>query len=282
MNDRHAHDEEHDRGLAHDLQVLLRERRRALKFLAGASLLPLVGCSSGAMDGLDAGAMTGPDAATTADTGTTTPATCATLPEETAGPYPGDGSNGANALALTGIVRSDIRPSLAPLSGTAEGIPLTIKLTLVNTRAACAPLAGHAIYLWHCDRDAAYSMYTTTTQNYLRGVQATDANGAVTFTSIFPACYAGRWPHIHFEMYPTLASTTSSGNKIKTSQLALPQDVCSAVYATTGYAQSVRNLSGITLASDNVFSDGSGLQMATVAGDLTAGYVATLTVGIAV
>ena len=31
-----------------------------------------------------------------------------------------------------------------------------------------------------------------TNQNYLRGVQAADGSGNVTFTSIFPGCYAGR------------------------------------------------------------------------------------------
>ncbi|PRC06847.1 hypothetical protein CQ010_11320 [Arthrobacter sp. MYb211] len=39
-------------------------------------------------------------------------------------------------------------------------------------------------------------------ENYLRGVQLTDANGIVRFTSIFPAYYAGRWPHIHLEDCP--------------------------------------------------------------------------------
>ena len=46
---------------------------------------------------------------------------------------------------------------------------------------------GAAVYLWHCDRDGLYSLYTVPDQNYLRGVQAADASGEVTFTSIFPA-----------------------------------------------------------------------------------------------
>jgi protocatechuate 3,4-dioxygenase beta subunit len=40
-----------------------------------------------------------------------------------------------------------------------------------------------------------------TTESYLRGVQVTDSNGQVTFTTIYPACYSGRWPHIHFEVF---------------------------------------------------------------------------------
>jgi protocatechuate 3,4-dioxygenase beta subunit len=124
-------------------------------------------------------------------------------------------------------------------------------------------------------------MYTLTTQNYLRGVQETDASGQVSFTSIFPACYAGRWPHIHFEIYPSLASATAATSKIRTSQLALPEDVCKQAYATAGYESSVGNLAGVPLSSDGVFRDGVSQQMATVTGSVAAGYVATLTVGVA-
>ena len=233
-----SHD--HDLGLAHDLRTLtaMRDRREALRLLAGSSLLPLIGCGTTGV-GRDASVSAGSDAAAGGG--------CSVIPEETAGPYPGDGSNGANALTLSGIVRSDIRSSLSPASGTAEGVLLTVRMTLVNTAAGCAPLAGRAIYLWHCDRAGEYSMYTLPTENYLRGVQETDASGQVSFTSIFPACYAGRWPHIHFEMYPNLSSASGWNGKVKTSQLALPEDVCNAVYATTGYDQSVTDLRGVTL-----------------------------------
>ena len=92
------------------------------------------------------------------------------------------------------------------------------------------------------------------------------------FDTIFPACYSRRWPHIHFEVYPSLAKVTSSTNKIATSQMALPEATSKAVYATAGYEQSVRNLSRVSLDSDNVFSDGYDLQMPTVTGDPTNGY----------
>jgi protocatechuate 3,4-dioxygenase beta subunit len=103
----------------------------------------------------------------------------------------------------------------------------------------------------------------------------------VTFESIFPAAYPGRWPHIHFEIFPSLASATAGGNKVEVSQLALPEEACKAVFAEPGYEASVNTLAQTTLAKDNVFSDGSSLQMATVTGNVTDGYVATLTVGIA-
>jgi protocatechuate 3,4-dioxygenase beta subunit len=115
-------------------------------------------------------------------------------------------------------------------------------------------------------------------ENYLRGVQVTDADGKVRFTSIVPACYSGRWPHIHFEVYPDEASITDSANAIATSQLAFPKDVVDLVYATEGYEASVANLAQVSLESDNVFGDdGAAHQLATVTGDVSKGFVATLT-----
>jgi protocatechuate 3,4-dioxygenase beta subunit len=203
------------------------------------------------------------------------------IPEETQGPYPGDGSNGPNVLGLTGVVRSDIRTSFAGLSGTADGVLLDVVLTIVSA-TTCEPLAGRAVYIWHCDRPGRYSLYSSgvTNQNYLRGVQPADANGQLRFTTIFPGCYPGRWPHIHFEVYPSLAASTNVANRSATSQIALPKTACDQVYASSGYASSLTNLSQVSLASDNVFSDGASLELATVSGSVGAGYTATLTVAI--
>jgi protocatechuate 3,4-dioxygenase beta subunit len=226
-----------------------------------------------------------PGATTTTAAGATTTtttggATCTVIPEETGGPYPGDGSNGQNVLNQSGIVRSDIRSSFGASSGTAAGVPLTVKLQVVSTAAGCAPLPGAAVYLWHCDNQGRYSMYSAgvTDQNYLRGVQEADAQGGVTFTTFFPAAYSGRWPHIHFEVYSSVAEAVASGTKLRTSQLAMPEDVCTAVFATADYPGSVANLAQTTLATDNVFSDGWSLQTPTVTGSVADGYVASLTV----
>ncbi|HEU4909697.1 MAG TPA: intradiol ring-cleavage dioxygenase, partial [Propionibacteriaceae bacterium] len=196
------------------------------------------------------------------------------IPEETAGPYPGDGSNGANVLTESGIVRRDITSSFGSSTTKAEGVPLGITMTINDFANNKSPLAGAAVYVWHCDREGRYSLYSqgVTNENYLRGVQETDDGGQVKFDTIFPACYSGRWPHVHFEVYPSLAKATSSANKIATSQMALPEAASKAVYATTGYEQSVRNLSRVSLDSDNVFRDGYDLQIPTVTGDPTNGY----------
>jgi len=256
-------------GLEQDLRALLRkaDRREILRWLLTASALPLVGCGGGSeTPGSDAGV-----------------SGCSKIPEETQGPYPGDGSNGPNALTLSGIVRSDIRSSIAGASAVADGIPLTVELTLVNSNGQCAALAGYAVYVWHCNRSGQYSLYSAgvTGENYLRGVQVTDASGKATFTTIFPGCYSGRWPHIHFEVYPSLATATSASNRVATSQLALPKTACDAVYATSGYSGSSANLAQVSLASDNVFNDGSTTQVPAVSGSTSAGYQASLVVGVA-
>ncbi|MDN3919053.1 intradiol ring-cleavage dioxygenase [Roseateles violae] len=270
---------DHDLGLARDLDLIRGQqlrRRRALGWLAGAGAMGLFGCGGGSEAG--ASSSSGSSSSSGGSTG------CSLIPEETAGPYPGDGSNGANALALAGIVRSDIRSSIAGASATAGGAPLTLTLRLVNLNGGCAGLAGYAIYLWHCDREGRYSLYSSgvTNQNYLRGVQETGADGTVTFTTIFPGCYDGRMPHMHFEIFRSLASAGSYAAKLRTSQLSFPVEVCSAVYGqASGYSASVTNLARISFATDNVFADGVTNQLATISGDLTNGYRASLSVGIA-
>jgi protocatechuate 3,4-dioxygenase beta subunit len=292
LADHHGH--AHDQGLVADLNTLSRQmaqRRRALRWLAGtgggalAAALGLAGCGGG---GDESTSSTSTSTGSTGGGTTTTSGSCSLIPEETAGPYPGDGSNTANGsianvLALSGVVRSDIRSSIAGASGVAAGVPLTLRLQLVNTSASCAVLAGRAVYLWHCDREGRYSMYSSgiTGENYLRGVQESDANGQLAFTTIFPGCYDGRMPHMHFEVYPSLASATRYTSKQRTSQIAFPVNVCNEVYATSGYTTSASNLARISFSTDNVFSDGVTLQLATLTGSVSAGYVAALQVGVA-
>ena len=282
----------HDHGLASDLEMmrqLAAERRQVLRWRrAGAATLPLVSCGGGS----DAGTTASGSGATagSGSTGTvTTPTTgaCAVIPEETGGPYPADGTNTnggsiVNVLNQSGVVRSDIRASFNGATGVAAGVPLTIKLQLLNASGSCATLAGYAIYLWHCDRDGLYSLYSSgvTGQNYLRGVQETDSAGNLAFTTIFPGCYAGRMPHVHFEVYPSVAKAASAANRIKTSQFTFPMATLNEVYAASGYTASVRNLAQISYATDNVFADGTSLQMATVTGNATDGYVVTLSVAV--
>ncbi|MBN6111109.1 protocatechuate 3,4-dioxygenase beta subunit [Xanthomonas sp. JAI131] len=306
MTDRNHDLDDHDRGLQFDLQTLeqrMQERRRLLAWIASGSAMAVISACGGGSSGDDTSststattttASTTTSTTTTTTTTSTTSGSCIADPEETAGPYPADGSNSVNSsvvnvLSSSGIVRSDIRSSFGSDSGTAAGLPLTLTLTLVNVNNSCAVLSGYAIYLWHCNRDGKYSLYSSgiQDQNYLRGVQVTDSNGQVTFQTIFPACYSGRWPHIHFEIYPSLDTATSYTNKVLTSQMAMPSDICDTVYAAvSGYSASVTNKAAISLSSDNVFGDNTSTQLAaqtpTLSGDTSNGYTGTITIGLAV
>jgi hypothetical protein len=107
--------ENHDRGLDYDLPRLL-HRRGMLKLvagvgLAGAGLITLGACGSATASG-EASSANGE------------------LPEETSGPFPGDGSNGANVLDQSGIVRRDITSSFGSSTTKAEGVPLSITMTI--------------------------------------------------------------------------------------------------------------------------------------------------------
>ncbi|WP_308282469.1 intradiol ring-cleavage dioxygenase [Pseudonocardia nigra] len=256
-----------DQGLGFDVGTLM-NRRRLLRALGlGAVTAGLAAC------GANAGGAT-PSSAT-ASTGSAS----GEIPDETAGPYPGDGSNGPDVLSQSGIVRSDIRSSFGEASGTADGVPMTLELVVTDLANGGVPFAGVAVYVWHCDRDGGYSMYSqgVEDQNYLRGVQIADADGRVRFTSVFPACYPGRWPHVHFEVYPDQAGITEASNAIATSQVALAADACAQVYAQEGYEASVGNLAEVSLRDDNVFGDDGGAsQLATVTGDVIRGYTVGL------
>ncbi|MCO1574331.1 intradiol ring-cleavage dioxygenase [Crossiella sp. SN42] len=256
-------DELVDQGLGFDLGTLF-SRRRVLGLLGLGAGVALAACTPAA---------------------TSAPATTgavAEIPEETAGPYPGDGSNGPDVLAQSGIVREDIRASFGSATGAATGVPMTMELTVLDL-AGGKPFQGAAVYVWQCDAQGRYSMYSAGAENanYLRGVQLADAEGRVRFRSVFPACYPGRWPHVHFEVYPDGGSITEVAKVIATSQLALPKEVSEAVYAQPGYESSGPNFQRVSLARDSVFRDDTGgTQLATVTGDVRTGYAAKLTIGV--
>jgi len=190
---------------------------------------------------------------------------CVVASTETAGPFP--------TINPANLVRNNI-------VGTRTGVPFTININVKNVLNNCGPAAGVLVDIWHCDKDGNYSQYggtpmqptNYTTQDFLRGRQTSDANGLVSFTSIFPGWYTGRATHIHVHMY------TAAGTSLLISQIAFPEGANSAVVTVNsatafGYT---KGMSGYTYnASDNVFSDGTATEMSTVTGSLAAGYVLT-------
>lgn len=194
---------------------------------------------------------------------------CVLIPQETAGPYPLDLSGDSTKF------RQDVTEGR-------PGTPLNLTMTVVNINDGCAPVPNARVDIWHCDKDGVYSGYaqpggSTVGQTFMRGIQMTDANGTVAFTTIYPGWYSGRITHIHFQVF--LNSVLSA-----TSQMAFPDSLNDTVYATAAYADRGRNTSVANNASDSVFGSPSGdLQyemLNIVANAGTGGYDATFTVGI--
>src|SRR4030095_11559789 len=222
-------------------------RREAIATMGAAGSAVAFGCSTDSVTGPSSGTST-----TTPTTGGS--AACAVTPNETVGPYP----------SRADIFRSDIREDRA-------GTPLTLNLKVANANASCAPVANANVEIWHADVAGDYSEYgTQTAATWLRGVQTTNANGDVTFTTIYPGWYQGRATHIHIEV-------TINGRSMKATQIAFPEDVTAAVYRSGVYASS--GPTPTTNSRDGVFSDGVANEMITLTGgDTTSGYTASFQV----
>lgn len=70
-----------------------------------------------------------------------------------------------------------------------------------------------------------------------------------------------------------------NNQSVKTTQIAFPEEINSAVYATGVYASKGQNPTKNS--TDNIFSDGVTSELASLAGNTTGGYAATFTVGVA-
>jgi protocatechuate 3,4-dioxygenase beta subunit len=167
------------------------------------------------------------------------------------------------------LIRSDIREGKS-------GTPVTLAITVVNVNSNCAAVANAIVDIWQCDAEGHYSQYSQpgfngTSQTFLRGIQTTDSSGRVTFTTIYPGWYQGRATHIHVEV-------TVTGQSVKVTQIAFPETVTAAVYASGVYAAKGQNPTSNS--GDMVFSDSLSSELASVTGDPTSGYSATFTVGV--
>lgn len=272
---RHDHQDHGPEGLAADLPHLTRRRILVSGLALGGAALSLWAVRG------RAATMTGMAADGTV---------CVASPAETEGPFPADGTNvregqTVNILTDAGVIREDIRTSIGGLTPVAEGVPVTLEITLVDVRNACAPLVGLAVYVWQCDAEGVYSIYGAPDRNYLRGVGISDAAGRVRFTTIFPACYPGRWPHLHFEVFAGAEMAVSGKAALLTSQFALPEAECRAVYAAHPlYAASLQTLEGVSLSRDGIFRDATAAELAAqtlaLTGDPESGYRATGRVGL--
>lgn len=233
-------------------------RRKALACLGGAlgaALIPGIGRAAGLCDPVRA---------------------------ETSGPFPADARIGPNLLADPAILRSDIRPNLDG-SNSQQGLPFSLTVTVVDINNDCAPLAGAAVYLWHCNADGEYSAYSGLGQgdqrghSFLRGVQLTDASGQARFTTVYPGRYPGRATHFHARIY----RDGSFGSVLRTTQFAFEDSTNAEVYAGGDAYRQSRATRATPNAEDGVFRDGYEGQLLALRGDPVEGYEAVITAGVA-
>jgi protocatechuate 3,4-dioxygenase beta subunit len=216
-----------------------------------------IGAAAGAALAFRCGDSPTSPTATTTTTTTGTNDACAVTPTETIGPYP----------SLTDLFRSDIREGK-----TGTLLALTVKVVNVNNGCAAVPNAN--VEIWHVDASGEYSQYGSQTgETFLRGIQTTNGNGEVVFTTIYPGWYQGRATHIHLEV-------TMNGSSIKATQIAFPETVNAAVHGSGVYAS--RGQNPIANASDGIFADSLSSELVTPTGDPSSGYAATFQVAVSV
>ncbi|MFN0262937.1 hypothetical protein ACKTEK_03565 [Tepidamorphus sp. 3E244] len=191
---------------------------------------------------------------------------CTVMPTETRGPFPADGSNNAhgtmaNVLLDSGLIRRDMRKSFGEMTGVADGRQLELEMKVTDASNGCSPLAGNLVYAWHCTADGQYSIYNIESENYLRAAGVTDENGIVRFTTIYPGCYPGRAPHVHFEVYPSAEQATSYQDRLLASQFAFPDAINEAVYTRdAAYAASQKPFEDIRQRGDVIFDDANSVE----------------------
>jgi protocatechuate 3,4-dioxygenase beta subunit len=247
-------------------------RRGALVAVGGLGLTALLaacgrtGSSSTATTGSGSSSSSG--ASTSAASGATTTAAAGTVvlaPEMTEGPY---------YLDLD-LVRSDIREDR-------EGAALALTLAVIDVDAG-TPVSGAAVDIWHCDANGLYSGFVSQSAGangatdlsddgtFLRGTQLSDADGNVTFTTIYPGWYRGRTVHIHVKAHV-------NGREIHTGQLFFDDSFTDDVFASTE-PYSSRGERDLRNEDDNIYLGGGDKSTLTVARDGDT-YSTTLAMGV--
>lgn len=184
------------------------------------------------------------------------PNACAVSPREIAGPFP---------------IKKPADQTAANIIGDRVGISLLINIAIQNTNDNCMPLAGALVDIWHCDSRGNYSEYNNqldgdfTSEHFLRGRQTSDADGNVSFVSIYPGWYPGRAPHLHVEVLK------ADGSSMLVTQVAFPEDISNAVYDTPDY----RGNFDTPNSKDGSFRDSLARNIAEAVGNTTDGYTLT-------
>ena len=181
--------------------------------------------------------------------------TCVLTPEQTEGPYY--------------IPNEKLRRNI---TDGRPGTPLLLR-TFVVDASTCRPVKGAAVDVWHADTSGTYSGFGqgAASRTFMRGIQKTDSKGLAVFRTVYPGWYPGRTVHIHVKVH-------LGGNVVHTGQLYFPDALTDAVFRKAPYSS--RSGRDTRNANDAVFRNGGRRSLLTVRRNGTAGYAATITMGV--
>lgn len=185
---------------------------------------------------------------------------CVHRPAQTEGPY----------FVEERLNRSDIRAKK-------PGTPLVLTFAVSERAgAACKPLSGARVDVWHCDAQGIYSdvrdpLFATIGQTFLRGYQVTDSAGHAHFTTIYPGWYEGRAVHVHFKIRKPGSAAVDF-----TSQIYFDDALTDRVHRAAAYAKPGRR----TRNGDDGIYQGGGAQLLLAAAASGDGYAGTFDIAL--
>jgi protocatechuate 3,4-dioxygenase beta subunit len=163
-----------------------------------------------------------------------------------------------------------------------DALPMRLRVAVYGVDGqTCTPLQGAQVDIWHTSAEGVYSDIAsgsiqskdTRGETYLRGFQRADAEGIVTFLTIFPGWYVGRTTHIHFTV--RLYDAAGDQTYAFTSQMYFDDAVSDAVFATAPY--DTRGTRRVRNPNDGIYDAALRLDLAR-ASDGT--YDATFSIGL--
>jgi len=185
---------------------------------------------------------------------------CVLTPSVTEGPYYFDANQ----------VRSDITESRG-------GVPFRLSIGVVNVDE-CLPIGNAIVDLWHCDALGLYSGYNQPAgdmrgEDFMRGIQLTNAQGVATFDTVFPGWYPGRANHMHMKV-------RFNQSTYVTSQLFFPQELGDLIH-TTREPYSAKGANPTKNTQDGIYNGIATKSAVTVTmAQDGQGYTGTVTLGI--
>lgn len=229
-------------------------RRRVLAWLGGLGLAAVLpGCGGGNQSSSSSTSTAASTATSTGAANTEASADCVLMTQLTEGPY---------YLDLD-LVRKDITDGK-------PGMPLSLRVNVVDVGDSCAPIKDAAVDIWHADAAGEYSGVQGVSGNFLRGIQVTDASGAAEFETIYPGWYMGRAVHIHVKLHV-------GSSEVHTGQLFFDEGVTDAIYKSDPYSQ--RPGRDTLNPNDSIFAQSQGTTIVAVTPGMDS-YTGAVTLGV--